>query len=655
MKRNKYKIKKANNGIRSVDQEFLDYKSDIQSKQQLGSSLATTVADSFLPGSGTAIGLVDGISKSLTKDQDGIYKNKTSKVLDNTLNPLKTVNAIASGNTSDIVDSLTFGVGSDIAKGLGINLGGSSDDKLKKLKKEAQAKQATKEFNDSIDNVDPTSMQRTQIMKKGGSTKSTKVIEIEGKVTPEIHTDKNFNIKNLGSIPHSKGGNKVLATEGDVVFPTQDSPTKFNKVMTAIKKKDISTLKKEQSKLPEDTSPTYQDGTKKVETKEQKKARIKREQEEFIKNDPLSQIIEPIAKWFTGGYKKSDPTKRKVNSSLIPKKDKPSTTKSSNNKGIVELDKVGEVIKPTPNVKPTSNTTKKSKPIKPVSRVKTNIDPLQPNLPSLSSTSNSRPDKLNSVNMDSQVNTNNTNDKNVKSLVDSIKGIKAPNVNTALEALPVAYNIGQGLFGKVDKVNRRYYNPTLEGYTDLSNPLRSKSNSIYSQDKSNSRNLSSGVAANSRANQQAASNTEFNRQSDINSQEIARQDNINNRNTQIKNQAANINLQLDNQYDEIDAANRGAKSNLLSQGLTDLGAIGSRNLLQKNERETNATMVKAGAMGTMYEPIFNKDGVLERYKFKGTPQEEIDYINKQALDKAKKKEETKAKYGIKKIKTKGKK
>jgi hypothetical protein len=87
--------------------------------------------------------------------------------------------------------------------------------------------------------------------KDGGNISKTVLIEIEGKGTPEIHTDKNFNIKNLGSIPHSKGGNVVKAKEGDVVFPTQNSKAKFNKVMAAIKNKDTKTLEKIRKQLPE--------------------------------------------------------------------------------------------------------------------------------------------------------------------------------------------------------------------------------------------------------------------------------------------------------------------------------------------------------------------------------------------------------------------
>jgi hypothetical protein len=101
--------------------------------------------------------------------------------------------------------------------------------------------------------------------KKGGeygrNINDNVLIEIEGKGTPEIHTDKNFNIKNLGQTPHSKGGDKVLAKSGDVVFPTQNSKAKFTKIYNAIKERDLATLEEEKEKLPEDKSKAI-NGTK---------------------------------------------------------------------------------------------------------------------------------------------------------------------------------------------------------------------------------------------------------------------------------------------------------------------------------------------------------------------------------------------------------
>lgn len=118
-----------------------------------------------------------------------------------------------------------------------------------------------KKQNRSISGVDSTINQKSQVMRRGGKA-NTKIIEIEGKRTPEIHTDKNFNVKNLGTIPHSKGGNKVEAEEGDIVFPTQNSLSKYKKIAKAISSGDKSTLEKERAKLPDDSSSKNQNGNR---------------------------------------------------------------------------------------------------------------------------------------------------------------------------------------------------------------------------------------------------------------------------------------------------------------------------------------------------------------------------------------------------------
>ena len=112
--------------------------------------------------------------------------------------------------------------------------------------------------------------------KYGKTIDKNVVIEIEGKKHPEIHTDKNFNVKNLGTIPHSKGGNVVMAKEGDIVFPTQNSSEKFKRVADLMKMKVSGTeqekayalkeLEKERQKLPNDKPSKYDKGSKKVRT-----------------------------------------------------------------------------------------------------------------------------------------------------------------------------------------------------------------------------------------------------------------------------------------------------------------------------------------------------------------------------------------------------
>lgn len=94
---------------------------------------------------------------------------------------------------------------------------------------------------------------------KGGNTEEG-VIEIEGKNgTGEIHTDKNYNLKSVGTNPHTNGGDKVEAKTGDVVFPTQGKPEKYKKMMNLINRYKNGSrsaylvLEKERSKLPSDS------------------------------------------------------------------------------------------------------------------------------------------------------------------------------------------------------------------------------------------------------------------------------------------------------------------------------------------------------------------------------------------------------------------
>lgn len=89
-------------------------------------------------------------------------------------------------------------------------------------------------------------------------TKGTKAIEIEAKEAPEIHTDVNFNLKNIGTNSHSNGGTKVQASEGDVIFDTQNSKSKYQSIMNDIKRVKLGDmnakrrLEKERDSLPKD-------------------------------------------------------------------------------------------------------------------------------------------------------------------------------------------------------------------------------------------------------------------------------------------------------------------------------------------------------------------------------------------------------------------
>lgn len=120
----------------------------------------------------------------------------------------------------------------------------------------------------------------------------TKVIEIEAKGTPEIHTDANFNIKNLGTKPHSKGGTKVVAEEGDVVFPTQNSKPKYKKIITAIQNGDVTTLENERRKLPSDSKYKKAKGDKNIDLRHNPEDFPENRELEFIP-DELPPVTNP--------------------------------------------------------------------------------------------------------------------------------------------------------------------------------------------------------------------------------------------------------------------------------------------------------------------------------------------------------------------------
>jgi|1_EtaG_2_1085319.scaffolds.fasta_scaffold00175_3 hypothetical protein len=106
-------------------------------------------------------------------------------------------------------------------------------------------------------------------MAEGGESSGNGVIEIEGKNgVGEIHTDADFNVKSVGTTPHTKGGDKVKAAKGDVVFNTQGKPEKFDKVMGKINRYKAGgskiPIEQERRKLPTDDAPKKVDGDENV-------------------------------------------------------------------------------------------------------------------------------------------------------------------------------------------------------------------------------------------------------------------------------------------------------------------------------------------------------------------------------------------------------
>jgi hypothetical protein len=511
--------------------------------------------------------------------------------------------------------------------------------------------------------------------KKGGTT-NQQVIEIEGKTTPEIHTDKNFNLKNLGSTPHSKGGDKVLAEEGDVVFPTQNSKAKYNKIMKALREKDIPTLKGEQAKLPSDSGKKYRNGVNSIETEteEERRARVKKERagEQAPVKDKKKEaeeraaeakrrkekgLLNSIEEYLFGSSDNEEPTNTTPTEDN-KKEDKPPVVK----------EEAPVVVQPVKTIK--KDTTPAKTPLKrdPVveaiqksngltgkkvdgisggetweairKTLKTNNskytqpteEQILKDLDLTTKVKDKDQDKIDFGKRFEEYNRLVSDGKATKLLTPEEYISKNPPkdepekvgygaaLDTAMELAPIASNLGKGLFGKVDKVERNYLTPELEKYTDLSANARAKSSQMYNAQKSNARNTAGGSIANMRSNMQQSANDEAIRQSDINIQEAGRQTDINARNNQLLNNAKGINLDLKNKYNEIDAASKGAKSGLLSAGLTGLSELGTRNKIERNERDAQKTELDLFAQNTVYTFKDGKSLTLDQIKALSTPE-----------------------------------
>lgn len=169
----KIRIKKYANGIQSLSpfvdpnlgspdySKYAEFKDSLANKtfaaKQAASGIAGTVGKAAgIPFVGEALNGIDMLSTGITKDANGNYKNQFAKTIDNTLNPLNKVAAIASGNTSDIVDSFTFGLGSKAANSLGLNLGKSSQEIAEEKKRLAEEAAAYKAENAKYAGTDVT-------------------------------------------------------------------------------------------------------------------------------------------------------------------------------------------------------------------------------------------------------------------------------------------------------------------------------------------------------------------------------------------------------------------------------------------------------------------------------------------------------------------
>jgi hypothetical protein len=637
----KKKIKKYSGGGVAKLKANLETESGMQAAGLLGAGL------------GMGVGAI-----AAPKNKELQQSKYTNQLKDPDQNAGKTIGTTV-GAGIGMVNPLLGAIATPLLSGIGGAIqGGLQKNKLKQIKTDTDRLEASEQFNEGISNQ---GIQMAKQYKKGGEA-SQEIIEIEGKKMPEIHTDKNFNLKNLGSTPHSKGGDKVLAEDGDVIFPTQNSPKKFNKVMKALKEKDIPSLKREQAKLPKDGGKKFKEGGTFWEKIKKINEGAKKDWETRPRMNYAGAGLkgEKITPGTT--YPAGNPTKAATKQTTEEVEVQKEKTASGEVPGTVTASFGGRLNNPyepamagmrskdpiipvplsngkTVDVKSTGGKTQNKKDDSKGGSVRGG----KTNQPKLSFT----PTKDNTISDLSGMNTKEQDEKvkeqqqdsrvsNAKQLLgkdslsnriaqqaskeEEVKKVKdaiaqsgegkdplTNHINNALELAPAMYNLGQGLFGKTETVERNFLTPDKLKYNDMSASLRRDSAILQSMGQSNARNASGGSIANMRSNMQQAGNEKNIRDTQINNQEIARQDQINNQNTEITNQAKGVNLQLKNQYDEADAMNRAKKGEALSKGLDGLGQIGTRNKLEKNEREAQKRELEFYAKAGPYKFNFDKD------------------------------------------------
>ncbi len=178
--------------------------------------------------------------------------------------------------------------------------------------------------------------------------------------------------------------------------------------------------------------------------------------------------------------------------------------------------------------------------------------------------------------------------QNTTSNTSSSFGDKVGNFASSIGGLsPALYNLGQGIFGKTSKTNRRYVNNEGYKYKDMSAPARRAANEAQLVESNNIRNATGGAGGTYLANQALASSNRFKNISDINTQQSGLRQDIENQNVDTRNQQNQTNLGLANQYDILDLQNKGKKSEFLGKGLEGLSQASQMAQLNNNRSKSD--------------------------------------------------------------------
>ncbi len=212
-----YKKRKYNTGVQRIYNDTPDY-SDIDNKLakkdaqgNLINSMVTTGADLALPGLGIGLNAANSISSSLAKNDKGLYKSKTAEFLDANLNPLSTVNKLASGDFAGVYKTTPLGMGLS-ALGVDNPFGKTDDEKLKEEYKKKEKKAILANAQKLYQEGSSTDAQ-SFLAKKGKYKVKPRIIESEGR-EPVFSPKKKDGSRDLlyfdpNGKNHSEGGEKL--------------------------------------------------------------------------------------------------------------------------------------------------------------------------------------------------------------------------------------------------------------------------------------------------------------------------------------------------------------------------------------------------------------------------------------------------------------
>lgn len=145
-------------------------------------------------------------------------------------------------------------------------------------------------------------------------------------------------------------------------------------------------------------------------------------------------------------------------------------------------------------------------------------------------------------------------------------------------------------------------------YTDTSEGLRQKAKINERVQASNARNVSGGNVQNYLANRKQVGLDYLRNVQGINSEEFRRSIGVANRNVGIANRESLYNSQLGIRDADVNAANRGARRNIQSAGIGQLGELGATVSRDRNANRNQAELRKAISSG-MYR--IGADGTIE--------------------------------------------